>query len=203
MENKKEATLNFYNKYAEQYAKYISHQVLQFSQMKFISLLPKKAKILDAGCGAGRDVAAFVEEGADVIGIDFSESMLKEAKKLIPEGNFELIDMEKMSFNDNSFDGIWSLGSILHTEKGDIPKILNEFYRVLKKEGILYLAVKSGSGEATTKDKRFDNSERFFVYFTQQEIEELLRNANFEIINTQIGTDESDTEWIEIFAKKV
>ena len=79
MDSAKE-TIQTYDKYAKFYADFTSEKVFQFQLNKFISFIPKGGKILDAGCGAGRDVSYFYEEEFDVIGIDMSDGLLKEAK---------------------------------------------------------------------------------------------------------------------------
>lgn len=70
-----------YNKIAKTYSKLTFSKINQYHLNKFISMLPKKAKVLDAGCGPGRDVQYFKDYGIDIIGIDAAEKMIEEAKK--------------------------------------------------------------------------------------------------------------------------
>ncbi len=187
-----------YNKIAELYNKYTSEKILQYQLNKFISMLNGK-KILDAGCGAGRDVDYFTEEGYDAVGIDIAEGLLKEAKK--KKGKYKVMDFRDLKFKDGSFDGVWSMAGFLHTERDDVPKALKEFYRVLKKKGILFVTVIEGKGKKKVKKAKYKNEPRTYVYFSQKEFEDYLKEIGFEIVNSSIVEDD-DKDWIEIYAKK-
>src|SRR3990172_8786000 len=78
---------------------------------KLISFIPaSNPLILDVGCGDGRHSILIDKNGGRAIGIDLSKSMLKEAMTLYPHGDFRDMDMRKLAFEDNFFDGIWSSG---------------------------------------------------------------------------------------------
>ena len=81
MKDKIKLALETYNKYAELYAKYTKDKLLQFQLTEFSSMLPKKGKVLDAGCGCGRDAAYLSEEGLNVTAVDICDGMINEAKK--------------------------------------------------------------------------------------------------------------------------
>ena len=107
MEDKLKEAIRVYNKIAKIYSERNYGKILQFQLLRFGSLLKGK-KVLDAGCGPGRDVEYLMSEGYEVTGIDLSEGMIEEAKKNVPNGNFVLMDFRKMKFKAKSFDGIWS-----------------------------------------------------------------------------------------------
>jgi len=192
--------INTYNKIASIYAKYTYEKLLQFQLTKFISLLPGK-KVLDAGCGSGRDVSYFLEEGLDAMGIDLSEGMIEEAKKRVKKGNFKIMNFLDLKFKDKTFDGIWSMAGFLHTSREDLKKALKEFYRVLKEEGILYIAVVEGEGEREIKKKKYQNEPRTYVFYKKEELEKYLNESNFKIISSEINSDKGKL-WLEAFAKK-
>src|SRR3989344_9680523 len=98
MEDKLKETIQTYDKIASIYSEYKFPKLLQFQLNKFISLLIGK-KILDAGCGSGRDLQYFNEEGLDVTGIDISKGMLRECKRRAGIMGLQM-DMRKMSFQD-------------------------------------------------------------------------------------------------------
>lgn len=201
MKDKLKQIIETYNKIAKQYAQYTETELMQYQLSKFASVLPGK-KVLDAGCGAGRDVAYLSEDGLDVIGIDISEGILEEAKKRYPKLKFKPMDFYNMKFKDKSFDGIWCMAGLIHTDRNDIPKVLKEFSRVLNENGILYIAVVEGTGEQEIKKEKYANEPRTYVYFKQDEIEKYLTDAGFQIMDSEVS-DSNNKKWVEIFARKI
>ena len=199
MDKIKEA-INAYNKIAELYAYYNYNKLLQFQLNKFISLLPGK-KILDAGCGPGRDVAYFLEEGLSVIGIDASLGMIEAAKKRVEKGAFFLMDFRKLKFEDEAFDGVWCMAGLVNLPREELPVVIGEFYRVLKNDGILYLGIKEGSGEKIVRRAKYNDEPVPYVYYSLNEIEQALKKFDFTILESSVTYDE-DEGWIEVFAQK-
>lgn len=193
--------LETYNKIAKIYVKYTADKLLQFQLNKFISLVPKKAKVLDIGCGGGRDVAYFLEENLDAFGIDTSNEILKEAKALAKKDVFKKMDMLSLKFKENTFDGLWVVASLFHLTKKDSPTALKEFFRVLKPGGIIYISVKEGQGEKVIMQEKYNNLPRFFAFYSQQELENLLKENSFKILSSTVNDDQG-AKWVEVFAKK-
>lgn len=189
-----------YNKIANLYAKRKEDKLLQFQLNTFISLLPKKAKVLEAGCGPGRDAAYLQEDGLDIIGIDISNGMLKEAKK--KKIKVKKMDMLNLKFEDKLFDGIWCMASLSDIQKKDAQTALKEFYRVLKDPGVIYIAVKEGEGEEIVEKEEYNKMPRFYAYYKQAELEDLLKFNGFKIVKATTSNDQGIL-WVEIFAKKV
>ena len=82
----------------------------------FMAALPKNAKVLDAGCGAGIPVARILGERFDVTGVDFSEAQIKLAKENVPNATFICQDMTELDFPKNHFDGICSYYAVIHLQ---------------------------------------------------------------------------------------
>ncbi len=141
-------------------------------------------KILDLGCGPGRDAKHFTEQGYEVTGIDASEGQIKIAREYCPAANFVKGDMRKLPFPDNSFDGVFSCASILHMEKSQLPLVLNEIKRVLKDNGVVFIKTKEADKEPTLKPSRsIPEKNIFWVYYTEQELRNILEDHGFEIID--------------------
>lgn len=102
--------------------------------------LAPPARVIDAGCGIGQNVYGLDEWGYDAYGIDFAEDVVKDTKRYFPELKIFSADVRKLSFEDNFFDGYWSLGVIEHFKDG-YDDILKEMKRVLKQDGYLFLTV--------------------------------------------------------------
>ena len=90
-------------------------------------------KVLDLGTGTGVAVAAILERGASVVGIDFSETMIAEARRILPQVDFRVASAETLPFDDGSFDAVVANGVLHHLAEPD--RALEEAHRVLAREG--------------------------------------------------------------------
>ncbi len=147
--------------------------------------------ILDVGCGDGRHCRIIDEEGGRAIGVDLSRGMLKEAELNYPEGDFRLMDMRSLSFEASLFDGIWSSGSIYHLPKTQVGSVLSEFQRVIKAGGVLGISFKLGAGERMESNpKSYGGSPRYFAYYSDVEMIDLLAEANFTPVESCLYPEE-------------
>lgn len=93
--------------------------------------------VLDVGCGAGVDLARFAKGGADVTGVDLTESAIALACTNFEQqgltGRFEVADGEHLPFPDNSFDLVFAHGVVQYT--ANPQQLVNECHRVLKPGG--------------------------------------------------------------------
>src|SRR3989344_3695915 len=105
-----------FNKFAEQYADITFLNILQYELNRFISLIPREGKVLDLGCGGGRDVQYFADFKLEAVGIDASIKLIDEAKKRV-NGNFEVMDMRNLTFKDEEFNVVWAQDAISYVTK--------------------------------------------------------------------------------------
>ena len=126
---------------------------------EFSKYVDKKGKILDIGCGYGRTLNELYNVGyKNLIGIDFSEGMIKRAKEKYHNIDFYVKNGEKLDIKDSSIDGVILLGVLTCIVSGDKQKeLINEIYRVLKPGGIIYI-----NDFLLNEDKR--NKERYEKY---------------------------------------
>ena len=103
-----EQTIKTYDKIAAKYCKKTRQvKFLKWEEKyikKFLSYISKSVPlILDVGCGDGRHCVLIEKHSGKAIGIDLSSSMLEEAKKYYPKGDFRLMDMRELSFKEGFF----------------------------------------------------------------------------------------------------
>ena len=94
-------------------------------------------KVLEIGCGLGTDGAQFAQAGADYTGVDLTEAAVDLARRRFElfslSGRFQTADAERLEFEDNSFDLVYSHGVLHHTP--DTPAAVAEIHRILKPQG--------------------------------------------------------------------
>ncbi len=212
-----EETIKWYDENAPQYAKKsIEHSSIDKKQLdEFSSLIPAGGKVLDAGCGAGRDTNLFQEKGFDAIGLDISKNIIKAAQNSFPNARFIEGDILYLPFQNNTFDAVWAHAAIVHFDKDkQIKKALSEFFRTLKQNGVIHVLVRArekAGKKSEFKEDSISGQERYYRNFTKNELEEFLSNSGFNNINiTQYNESELDPnkrpgeniEWLLALAEK-
>ncbi|AGA33979.1 methyltransferase [Thioalkalivibrio nitratireducens DSM 14787] len=105
-------------------------------------LLAGRARVLDAGCGAGEPVARFfVDRGDEVTGIDVSERMLEIARRQVPEARFRHLDLRSLDFPAGSFDLLAAVYCVFHLPRTEHGALFEGFARVLAPHGLLLLTL--------------------------------------------------------------
>ena len=181
MAEKKEIVRKGYDEIAREYQanRHIFDNVEVLKE--FSNYLPKNARILDAGCGAGVPCAKLlVQAGFEVVGVDFSASMLKMAKKNVPEAALIKEDLTKLGFRDNSFDGLVALYSIIHVPRKMHASLYQSFHRILKPDGIMLICI--GSDEWEGEDEYF-GARMFWSEYNLDEAMQMVKNAGIQIIS--------------------
>lgn len=144
-----------------------------------LSTDPRGWRILDAGCGTGRMIKAFLHGENEVIGLDSSEKMLELAREKFPRVQFIKGDIEKLPFEDNSFDIVFAAFVIVHLKYPD--RAFDEVYRVLKPGGTFFLTNinQKKAPKLSTKD-----GQKIVIqshYHRPQDVIKTLKNSFFEI----------------------
>jgi len=191
-------TIDYYNQNAEKFFNETVNVDMSELYEPFIKLLPKGAKILDAGCGSGRDTLAFKKLGYQVTAFDACEKLAKLASAYIGQAvkhlRFEELDLI------NEFDGIWACASLLHISPENIKDVLIKILDSLKTNGIFYLSFKYGSDE-------YFNDGRNFNCYTEDSIMRLLEKLNeMKTLKIWVTNDlrkrRQNEKWLNILLKK-
>lgn len=203
---RKMITLNSYEISWSHYEKNTANLHPKEEAQKFMQALPALAKIIDIGCGPGRDAKVFTEYGFDVTGIDYSPKMIEAAKQNAPKATFYVMDIESFAFSSNYFDGAWANCALLHIPKRNIPQVLEKIHASLKTKGSFYLSVKQSSVEESFEpDLRYGKLRKHWTFFEPEELVTLLKLAKFRILDVIIANKSYDYHthpMIKIFAQK-
>jgi len=167
----------------------------------------KKGKVLDLGCGSGRNMIANPE--IEYYCVDFSGQMLKFAEQNAKNRKINAlffksdIGKEELLFKDNFFDAAIFLSTLHCIETAEKrEKALKELYRVMKKDSEAVITVWNKE-----KNKKLEkipakegyaiwrkdgvHYERYYYFYSKEELEDLLKKVGFNI--TSIETKEGKT----------
>ncbi|WP_168384717.1 class I SAM-dependent methyltransferase [Acinetobacter indicus] len=190
-------TIDYYNKHAEEFTASTFEVDMEGLYQPFLVFLPESAKILDIGCGTGRDTLAFKNKGYHVDAIDYSEELVKKATELTG------IQVHHASFYDladsDKYDGVWACASLLHCERDKLLEVLHRIHRALRCTGICYMSFKYG-----TTDRVKDG--RAFTDLDEEQAQVLLAQLDgVAVIKQWITVDkrpDRDEQWLNVLWKK-
>jgi SAM-dependent methyltransferase len=188
------------NYYDEKYQEYLKKTIdADMSEMieKFLSYLKPGARILDAGCGVGRDTKVFLQKRYKVEAFDSSIQMVRLSSEYTGQMT-RFLRFEDMDYVDE-FDGIWACASLLHVSRVDLPDVFRRLERALKKGGVLYASFKLGSD--------YSENGRDFTCFDEGEMIDFLESfSDLSIVETIVSKDVRDENswlyWINMFLQK-
>ena len=110
-------------------------------------------------------------------------NMLSIAQELVPDVQFEIMDLTNITYPENSYDGIISNCSLFHVPVEELPKTLDSFSKVLKPNGKLLLILQEGLGETMIEEPYRKGVYIYMNYFSVQQLENILAKHSFEIDN--------------------
>lgn len=138
---------------------------------RFLHRLPNGGRILDAGCGSGRDVRAFLDRGYEVCGIDASPRLAELASRHCGL-SVQVLHLQDVHWRSN-FDGIWACASLLHVPGSELPGVLIRMADALKPGGVLYASFKYGQGERDHNGRRFTDMDETALAALLREVKRL------------------------------
>jgi SAM-dependent methyltransferase len=161
------------------------------------SLLPRGSIIADVGCGPGRDAALLREQGFLVVGLDLSAGQLRAGG----QPSAVQADMRRLPLRTGSAGAIWCRAALLHIPRGAVPAVLEEFARVVRPCGGLYLSVAEGAGEGFEVAARYGaGSRRWFTYHCEPDLTALVAAAGFAV--QQVRRMRTHRDWLSLLARR-
>ena len=146
-------TLHYYQNHAQDFFNGTVNVDMTPLYEAFTQHLTHGARVLDAGCGSGRDAKAFHEMGYQVDAFDASSAMVELARQHTG------LPVQLMTFSEidgkAQYDGIWCCASLLHVPSSELPAVMQKIADALKPGGIWYVSFKYGNGERVQGERRF------------------------------------------------
>lgn len=197
MADEHDPTARFYAENAQAYAS--RQSTAGYERLDgFLAKLEPGARILELGCGGGRDSARMMALGFDVRPTDGTAEIAEQAAARlgvpVPVLRFEDIAL------DAAVDGVWASACLLHVPRADLPSILAKIHAALRSGGVFYASFKAGEGEG------HDALQRFFNYPSADWLRTVYGNcdwASLEIDERAGGAyDDKPTQWLHVTVVK-
>ncbi|MBY6217923.1 class I SAM-dependent methyltransferase [Qipengyuania aquimaris] len=191
------ATIAYYEANAPRYT-------LSFGQApsrhldRFLDRLSPGARILELGCGGGRDSARIIERGFDLDATDGTPAMVRKANERFDVG------ARVMLFDDlaakDEYDAVWAHACLLHVPRADLPPILAAILEALKPGGLHFANYKLGEAEGRDPLGRWANLP------DEEWLQSTYRVAGFEVLAAERyrgkGADGVQRDWYALTLSK-
>lgn len=191
------STIDYYNRIADSY--YWTTVGIDMSKLRnaFAAYLPAEARVMDLGCGSGRDVMAFGDMGHEASGLDASKELVELAKERL-EVKASVGDMVTWRASE-PYDGIWCCASLIHLNEEEKKRFFGNLQYNLKPGGVIYISVKEGIETGTDEEGVYTSN------CTAEELKSFLNGAGCEILETVVTEDamgRPGVKWLNVIAKK-
>ena len=165
---------------------------------ELVQRLPRGAKVLDAGCGAGVPVTKFLSGFFEVIGVDFAKAQIQLARQLVPQAQFVCQDMTELAFSDQSFDAICSYYAIIHIPRQEHHRLFLNLHRILKPSGLALLCL--GAGDlADDIDENYLGARMYWSHYDADTNIRMLQECGFNVVWSKIVADSTSPGSAHLF----
>lgn len=193
-----DSSINYYEQNATKFFCDTIHIDMSHIYDRFFEHLNYGDRVLDAGCGSGRDTKKFSEVGLRVTAFDASASLARLAT------HYSGVPVEVMQFSDVSvidpYDGIWACASLLHLSDQDLKIALQKLWNALKPNGIFYMSFKHGNESSIVNGRFFNNQTPQSIMKVFGESISDIDAADYWI--TKDSRLDNNQEWLNIILRK-
>jgi len=165
-------TLGHYNQHADSFWEGTKDHDVSQNRDALLEYVGKPSRILDFGCGPGRDLKVFSDLGYEAIGLEGAERFVEFARQY---SGCEVWHQDFLSLELPSeyFDGIFANAALFHVPSQELPRVLKELWATLKPSGVLFSSNPRGDNEEGW------NGERYGAYYNLERWRELVLTAGF------------------------
>ncbi len=194
----KEIVRSGYNKIASSYSasRTVDSEDIQLLRL-LVERLPRRAIVLDAGCGAGYPVAQILAKSFRVVGVDFAPVQIQLAIGKVPDAMFVCADLSNAPFKNDTFDAVCSYYAIIHVPRNEHSKLLRDFHRLLRVGGLALLCM--GAGDLPEDIGDWHGTEMFWSHYDEKTNLRMMKENGFEILWSKVVQDPIDPHASHLF----
>jgi SAM-dependent methyltransferase len=193
------ATLQHYEQNAVAFSEGTrEHDVSQNIQALLAALGDGPQRILDFGCGPGRDLGELRRRGHAAVGLDGCAAFVRMARQ-DTDATVLHQDFLKLELPDAAFDGVYANASLFHVPSQELPRVLGELWACLRPGGILFCSNPRGDNQEGMSGSRYG------AYHSEEQWETFLLNASFDALSRYYrpaGLPRAQQPWLATLWRK-
>lgn len=202
MEQHEQVTIAEYQATAESFREGTWNHDVSQNRNALVAAMPKNpGKILDLGCGPGRDLIAFKRQGHTAIGLDATPAFVEMAQQAsgceVWQQSFLSLDLPP-----ETFDGIFANASLIHVPRAEMVRVLKDLWRALIPGGALVMSMGRQDGEGYI---RRPTGYRYVAGWEYETLAPCVEQAKFEILHHYYrppGLPCEQQSWLVIVARR-
>ncbi|MDY6937854.1 MAG: class I SAM-dependent methyltransferase [Cyanobacteriota bacterium] len=178
------------------------HDVSQNRGALLAAMPNDPGKILDLGCGPGRDLVAFKKLGHEAVGLDATPAFVEMAKQAsgceVWQQCFESLDLPP-----ETFDGVFANASLIHVPRRAWVSVLQNLWATLVPDGAIVMSMARGEGEGYTQRP---TGNRYITLWEYETLAPTVERAGFEILDRYYrppGLPCQAQSWLVLVGKKI
>lgn len=193
--------MSYYRDEARAYAASTQDVDMAALYARFVPLVPPGGRVLDAGCGSGRDARAFRALGFEVDAFDASPELAAIASAHAGM-DVQVADFLSLTLAPGAYDAIWACASLLHVPEAEQADAWGRLWHGLKPGGVVYASYKLG--DDTRPAERTDSLGRPFTDGTEARLHGWLKGltglARVDAWVTRDAAHREDVAWLNVLA---
>lgn len=200
MQDNEKKTIQYYDEQGLEWAKRLETESFWARDIGYLtSLMPDGGSVFDIGCGTGREAKIFIDAGYSYTGIDPSQTMIDEAKKTNPGGDFYKLDVYRLATLKREYDAFFAAACFFHIPKQRLQKALKSVHKSLKRKAVGFISLKEGTGEVIQ-----EKTGRLNALYMVDEFSAELQKAGFTVfkVEKRQRPNSYDSPWLMFFVQK-
>lgn len=169
--------------------------------VEWLEYLPAGTRLLDLGCGGGRDAGDLDLRGYRVVGVDRTSALLSAGRRRYRSLPLVRADLRQLPFHAMSFDGLWAAASLMHLPKPEARRILADLCKLVRPGGLFAATVTYGMKSRLVTDGWIPG--RYFARWKKDELARVVRRAGWTILELKVVANrERKGRWLNLLAQK-
>ena len=199
-------TIEYYRTHADDLARRYERADVSAVQQQLLNTFPPGSRLLEVGCGSGRDAAFMAAHGYDVLAVDGAPEMLAAAVAHHPElaGRTRTVLLpDGLSSQLGVFDGIYSIAVLMHLSCEDIFSSLCNLQKLLNPQGLFFFSVPILRSDID--ENGLDDKGRRFTILPLETWEDLCGRAGLKLCRSSFSSDglgRESVQWLNAVVEK-